>query len=61
MSDIKQIRKGVEIRQFRTLRQAVEKYVPGDEIFSSQENITPLVNKLYNQKLDKFKSYNIKQ
>jgi hypothetical protein len=61
MSDIKQIRKGVEIRQFRTLRQVVEKYVPGDEIFSSQENITPLVNKLYNQKLDKFKSYKIKQ
>lgn len=61
MSDIKQIRKGVEIRQFRTLRQVVEKYVPGDEIFSSQENITALVNKLYNQKLDKFKSYKIKQ
>ena len=60
MNDIRQIRKGVEIRTMKTLRQAVDNFAPGDKIFSSKEDITAMVEKLYNQKLDKFRAYKVK-
>lgn len=60
MGDIKQIRRGVEIRTMRTLRQAVENFAPGDQIFSSSEDITKMVEGLYQQKLNKFRTYKLK-